>query len=245
MSLAYYNDEIEFLSKRRYELNKLNHYCKKYLSAEEIKDIEQSSRKIEVSIDKIRYLRFLIASRSNKMRQETYWSIAAILSIIVAIPIWSIYTPNPNSTLSNVILLFAVALLIMVSSISFQRFIYNQTAKDSLSRILEFEVIELGALAEWSIDWKITIKGFSIYPLSDREIFLQKLFHEEKWFIVSTLECIALCFALKARDNDLDLEEVSNKLSELAPSTDHGMVEIPLEIELPKGLKYTYAWHYS
>lgn len=90
-----------------------------------------------------------------------------------------------------------------------------------------------------------TIKGFSIYGLSAEAICLQKLFQLEKWFIVATLECRALCFALKALNNDEQADEAFNKLEEHAPSTSIGMVEIPLEIELPPPLLYAYAWHYS
>lgn len=237
MSLLNYDDHIEALSNNVFELQKLNRHCKTFLSSEEVKDIEQISKKIEVSVDKIRYLRSLIGERSRMFRQETYWSIAAILSILVAIPIWYIYTPNPTNTLSNVIVFCSVAFLTIVSGILFQRFIYNQTARDSLNRILNFEVIELGALT----DFNVTIKGFSIYGLSVKEVALHKLFKLEKWFIVETLECCALCSALEARNNDLEVKEVSNKLAEHAPSTKSGRVEIPFEIELQRELRYTYV----
>ena len=236
MSMPFENDK-EFLSQQISGIIKLKLDCNSMLSAKELDRIDDKIKKIEISLDKVHYLRSLLAESSRRISQHTFWSIAVLLGLLTSMLIWNFYISVFFNFSPHIVLLLTVVVCAIACSLIFQNFLHNQATSDTLHRLLEFETIELRAQS----DWRLVIKGFSNYSLTVTGVSLTELFQLERQFILETLRCGEACAALETAGHKSHAEKTLKQLEEYAPSSTVRTVEIPLELELPSELKYHYC----
>ena len=139
-----FENEKEFLSHQISEIIKLNLGCNSLLSATEIDRIDDKIKKIEISLDKVHYLRSLLAESSRRISRHTFWSIAVLLGLLTSMLIWNFYISVFYNFSPHIVLLVAVVVCAIACNLIFQNFLHNHATSDTLHRLLEFETILLG-----------------------------------------------------------------------------------------------------
>ena len=109
MSMPFENDK-EVLSQQISGIIKLKLDCNSMLSAKELDRIDDKIKKIEISLDKVHYLRSLLAESSRRISQHTFWSIAVLLGLLTSMLIWNFYISVFFNFSPHIVLLLTVLL---------------------------------------------------------------------------------------------------------------------------------------